>query len=76
MKLGKRNVPGFYRGKQYFHNLHLRKYDSKVSGNGALSVTVKDFQAYSGHILEVVEISDANLDEVWIVAAVFSPCST
>lgn len=36
-------------------------------------VSVKDFQAYSVHISEVVKDSDGSLDNARIVSAAFSP---
>lgn len=73
VKVGKRYVVEYYSGTLFWPNLFGREQDDRIFSEGALSVSVNDFQTYSMHIPEGVKEYEGNLHSAWIVSAAFNP---
>lgn len=50
----------YYIGTLFYENLYERPHDDKIFGEGALLMSVKDFQPCSNRISEGLNVSDGN----------------
>lgn len=67
--LGRKTVVGCYSGMLFHQNIQGKKQNGRVFQEGALAMSVKQFQTFSGHTSAGMEDSSWNHHSSWIVPA-------